>query len=77
MAIVPTLLLSVQACGPWLTGYGVRACVGVAWARPEPHVLLFRRPHGTDPVTGKVDPFEAEKVRKEILAEQGPLEAKP
>lgn len=22
--------------------------------RPEPHVLLFRRPVGTDPVTGKV-----------------------
>ena len=22
--------------------------------RPEPHILLFRRPLGTDPVTGKV-----------------------
>jgi hypothetical protein len=26
--------------------------------RPEPHVLLFRRPLGTDPRTGK--PFQAE-----------------
>ena len=25
------------------------------YSRPEPHILLFRRPLGTDPVTGKVD----------------------
>lgn len=24
--------------------------------RPEPHILLFRRPLGTDPATGRVDP---------------------
>ena len=24
--------------------------------RPEPHILLFRRPLGTDPQTGAVDP---------------------
>ena len=24
--------------------------------RPEPHILLFRRPLGTDPLTGEVDP---------------------
>jgi cyclin-dependent kinase regulatory subunit CKS1 len=24
--------------------------------RPEPHILLFRRPLGTDPVTGEIDP---------------------
>lgn len=24
--------------------------------RPEPHILLFRRPLGTDPTTGRVDP---------------------
>ena len=29
--------------------------------RPEPHVLLFRRPLGTDPITGKVT--RAEVVR--------------
>jgi len=23
--------------------------------RPEPHILLFRRPLGTDPTTGRVD----------------------
>lgn len=32
--------------------------------RPEPHILLFRRPLGTDPVTGKVDP-ELEREAKE------------
>ncbi|CAN0414172.1 unnamed protein product [Pylaiella littoralis] len=38
--------------------------------RPEPHILLFRRPLGTDPVTGMVDPgleLEAkEKYTKEL-----------
>lgn len=29
--------------------------------RPEPHILLFRRPLGTDPVTGEVN---AEKERE-------------
>jgi cyclin-dependent kinase regulatory subunit CKS1 len=24
--------------------------------KPEPHILLFRRPLGTDPATGRVDP---------------------
>mmetsp|Transcript_88182 Transcript_88182/g.189269 ORF Transcript_88182/g.189269 Transcript_88182/m.189269 type:complete len:116 (+) Transcript_88182:65-412(+) len=31
-----------------------RGWVHFAVHRPEPHVLLFRRPLGTDPVTGKV-----------------------
>ena len=34
--------------------------------RPEPHILLFRRPLGTDPITGKVsgaaEPLAARKV---------------
>jgi cyclin-dependent kinase regulatory subunit CKS1 len=25
-------------------------------SRPEPHILLFRRPLGTDPATGRVNP---------------------
>lgn len=32
--------------------------------RPEPHILLFRRPLGTDPLTGDVDP-ELEREAKE------------
>ena len=32
--------------------------------RPEPHILLFRRPLGTDPTTGDVDP-ELEREAKE------------
>lgn len=38
-------------------GLGVqqsRGWVHYAIHRPEPHILLFRRPLGTDPVTGKV-----------------------
>ncbi|CAN0030984.1 unnamed protein product [Sphacelaria rigidula] len=37
--------------------------------RPEPHILLFRRPLGTDPVTGQVDP-ELEREAKEKYAEE-------
>mmetsp|Transcript_17898 Transcript_17898/g.33936 ORF Transcript_17898/g.33936 Transcript_17898/m.33936 type:complete len:95 (-) Transcript_17898:445-729(-) len=32
--------------------------------KPEPHILLFRRPLGTDPKTGKIDP----KLLKEAQA---------
>lgn len=39
--------------------------------RPEPHVLLFRRLHGTDPVTGRVDKEEAARVRREVFEELG------
>eukprot|EP00613_Pedinella_sp_CCMP2098_P009968 CAMPEP_0171659390 /NCGR_PEP_ID=MMETSP0990-20121206/43570_1 /TAXON_ID=483369 /ORGANISM="non described non described, Strain CCMP2098" /LENGTH=103 /DNA_ID=CAMNT_0012240889 /DNA_START=52 /DNA_END=363 /DNA_ORIENTATION=- len=40
-------------------GIGVQQSRGwghYALHRPEPHILLFRRPLGTDPLTGKVDP---------------------
>ena len=33
-----------------------RGWVHYAVHRPEPHILLFRRPLGTDPQTGKIDP---------------------
>lgn len=39
--------------------------------RPEPHILLFKRPLGTDPVSGKVDPTlerEAKKAYQQELA---------
>lgn len=42
-----------------------------AFSRPEPHILLFKRPLGTDPVSGKVDPLlekEAKKAYQEELA---------
>mmetsp|Transcript_9870 Transcript_9870/g.17357 ORF Transcript_9870/g.17357 Transcript_9870/m.17357 type:complete len:110 (+) Transcript_9870:181-510(+) len=45
--------------------------------RPEPHIMLFRRPLGTDPTTGEVKPElerEAkERYAKEMLAAQAPL----
>lgn len=33
--------------------------------RPEPHILLFRRPLGTDPQSGRVDPELAAAAREE------------
>lgn len=35
--------------------------------RPEPHILLFRRPLGTDPVTGKVDGELERQAKDEYL----------
>ncbi len=35
---------------------------------PEPHILLFRRPLGTDPVSGKVDPELERQAKEEYLA---------
>lgn len=32
---------------------------------PEPHILLFRRPLGTDPQSGRVDPDLERKARDE------------
>jgi cyclin-dependent kinase regulatory subunit CKS1 len=48
-------------------GIGVQQSRGwehYACHRPEPHILLFRRPLGTDPVTGDVD-AELERQAKD------------
>lgn len=37
--------------------------------RPEPHILLFKRPLGTDPVSGKVDP-ELERQAKKAYQQE-------
>lgn len=40
--------------------YGVQQSRGwehYAVHKPEPHILLFRRPLGTDPTTGRVSPL--------------------
>ena len=37
--------------------------------RPEPHILLFRRPLGTNPLTGEVDPELARKAKEEYMAQ--------
>jgi cyclin-dependent kinase regulatory subunit CKS1 len=39
-------------------------CYIRSFPRPEQHILLFRRPLGTDPITGNVDP-ELEREAKE------------
>ena len=52
-------------------GIGVQQSRGwqhYAIHRPEPHILLFRRPLGTDPVTGKVD-ANLEREAKDAYAQ--------
>jgi hypothetical protein len=46
-------------------------CAVVVARSPEPHILLFRRPLGTDPVTGKVNAEQAEAARVAYLREYG------
>lgn len=59
-------------------GIGVQQSRGwqhYAVHRPEPHILLFRRPLGTDPATGKVNKAMAldakAKYRKEYMGSGG------
>ena len=40
-----------------------------AIVRPEPHILLFRRPLGTNPTTGEVDPELERKAKEEYQQE--------
>ncbi len=39
--------------------------------RPEPHILLFRRPLGTDPQSGRVDPELERQAREEYKNQFG------
>ncbi len=41
------------------------------FSSPEPHILLFRRPLGTDPQSGRVDPEMERKAREEYLVQYG------
>mmetsp|Transcript_8528 Transcript_8528/g.14468 ORF Transcript_8528/g.14468 Transcript_8528/m.14468 type:complete len:104 (-) Transcript_8528:181-492(-) len=53
-------------------GSGVQQSRGwehYACHRPEPHILLFRRPLGTDPVSGDVDPEAAREAKERYLQE--------
>ena len=52
-------------------GLGVnqsRGWVHYAIHAPEPHILLFRRPHGTDPQTGQIIP-EVAQAQKQKYAQ--------
>ena len=64
----PSLLVCLaQSEGEW-RGIGVQQSRGwmhYALHRPEPHILLFRRPLGTDPQTGRVDPELARLARED------------
>eukprot|EP00936_MAST-01D_sp_MAST-1D-sp1_P003044 g3044.t1 len=48
-----------------------RGWVHYAIHRPEPHILLFRRPLGTDPVTGKVVETLARDAKAKYAEEMG------
>eukprot|EP01084_Bolivina_argentea_P226974 383346_1 len=47
-----------------------RGWVHYALHQPEPHILLFRRPLGTHPSTGEVDPVLEMEAKKKYLEEQ-------
>ena len=60
-------------------GIGVQQSRGwqhYAVHRPEPHILLFRRPLGTDPVSGKVE-AELEREAKENYQQQVAVNQQP
>ena len=44
---------------------------------PEPHILLFRRPLGTDPRTGEIDKGLKETIRRETELKRRALINKP
>ncbi|KAK8795632.1 hypothetical protein WA158_000289 [Blastocystis sp. Blastoise] len=46
-----------------------RGWVHYAFYKPEPYVLLFRRPLGTDPLTGNVNPIKAKEMHDKICKE--------
>eukprot|EP00638_Chattonella_subsalsa_P002551 CAMPEP_0117762312 /NCGR_PEP_ID=MMETSP0947-20121206/17853_1 /TAXON_ID=44440 /ORGANISM="Chattonella subsalsa, Strain CCMP2191" /LENGTH=87 /DNA_ID=CAMNT_0005583575 /DNA_START=131 /DNA_END=394 /DNA_ORIENTATION=- len=55
-------------------GLGVQQSRGwehYAIHRPEPHILLFRRPHGTNPVTGIVEPALERQAKLEYYRSMG------
>lgn len=45
-------------------------CLNV-YDSPEPHILLFRRPLGTDPQSGRVDPELERQAREEYRSQYG------
>eukprot|EP00587_Corethron_hystrix_P011210 CAMPEP_0113299024 /NCGR_PEP_ID=MMETSP0010_2-20120614/1223_1 /TAXON_ID=216773 ORGANISM="Corethron hystrix, Strain 308" /NCGR_SAMPLE_ID=MMETSP0010_2 /ASSEMBLY_ACC=CAM_ASM_000155 /LENGTH=103 /DNA_ID=CAMNT_0000152173 /DNA_START=144 /DNA_END=455 /DNA_ORIENTATION=+ /assembly_acc=CAM_ASM_000155 len=55
-------------------GIGVQQSRGwqhYAIHRPEQHILLFRRPLGTDPQSGKVDPELERQAKEEYRSQYG------
>mmetsp|Transcript_5010 Transcript_5010/g.6477 ORF Transcript_5010/g.6477 Transcript_5010/m.6477 type:complete len:108 (+) Transcript_5010:110-433(+) len=48
-----------------------RGWVHYAIHRPEPHILLFRRPLGTDPQSGRVDPELLRQAKDEYKNQFG------
>mmetsp|Transcript_32281 Transcript_32281/g.38541 ORF Transcript_32281/g.38541 Transcript_32281/m.38541 type:complete len:104 (+) Transcript_32281:105-416(+) len=48
-----------------------RGWVHYAIHRPEPHILLFRRPLGTDPQSGRVDQELVAQAREEYKNQFG------
>ena len=43
----------------------------IVFSSPEPHILLFRRPLGTDPITGKVNAELEREAKEKYAADMG------
>jgi cyclin-dependent kinase regulatory subunit CKS1 len=48
-----------------------RGWVHYAIHKPEPHILLFRRPLGTDPATGRVNCVMEREAKEKYAQELG------
>ncbi|ETW02174.1 cyclin-dependent kinase regulatory subunit 1 [Aphanomyces invadans] len=48
-----------------------RGWVHYAIHKPEPHILLFRRPLGTDPTTGRVNSSMEREAKEKYAQEMG------
>lgn len=48
-----------------------RGWIHYAIHKPEPHILLFRRPLGTDPVTGKVNAALQAEAKEKYAQDMG------
>ncbi|RHY05146.1 hypothetical protein DYB37_010341 [Aphanomyces astaci] len=48
-----------------------RGWVHYAIHKPEPHILLFRRPLGTDPTTGRVNSSMEREAKEKYAQDMG------
>lgn len=59
-----------------LSSYTCMLLCDLSYYSPEPHILLFRRPLGTDPQSGRVDPDLAAHARDEYKNQFGLVRGK-
>ena len=72
MRLVLTLLsLSLSLSLSLFLSLSFSLSLSLSLCSPEPHILLFRRPLGTDPQSGRVDPELAAQARDEYKNQFG------